>query len=448
MNEEYTNSLGRFFLYFLAMTLAIFIFIGNIIVSAVLNYLAENLNYLNSENFAYYAILICASINTFYIMITGFIYEKICVKLTTWENHKTASDYELSFTIKALIFRTINRLVPLVMIAFVNDYFSWSCGVNWYCWDYLLIYYRSMLYVFFTAQCLQYLNSAFIFLAKKAAYTLLKFAKSDKSNPYHKINKYIKKESIKLEFSPSEELDGTLSEFINMTVNFSMVSLFAVCFPVCFPMSAFLFFLSMHFNKLKLTKLCKRPKPVGAAAVGACKAVFHLVGYLSVLSNAGLLCNTMNLFGGSAALSYFVIIVMWIFLLKFLVQKLVVKVPDKTGLILLRSQMVADKTIKNKGNIAGTYRMSQKQPIYKVYGTLLQSRPKKIIEEEKENQDKKSNKDIANTKSNKDNSIPKNNNEIVNDPKSNKENGDNKDIKNKDIEMSKVGQKKKEEKKA
>ena len=236
-----------------------------------------------------------------------------------------------------------------------------------------------MLYVFFALQCFQYGWAGWMFLLKKASYKLFEFQKGDKTSTYRKINKYIFQESIKLNFSPSEELDGTLNEFINMSINFAMNALFGVCFPVCFPMSAAIFFISLHFLKFKLIKLCKRPKPVGSATIGACKTVFHLIGYLSVLSNAGLICYTSNILDGQHAVSYFVIIVLGIFILKFMVQRFVVKVPEKMDLILKRGSMVAEKCVKSskKSGKKRNYIWQEMEPIFKIYGSLLESRPKK-----------------------------------------------------------------------
>jgi len=378
MNEEYTGPWRRYILLTIALITAILFFIGNVGVTVGMSFLASKLNGINNDQFLFVGIFISALINTAYVLVTGFIYEKLCVLFTDFENHRTASDYELSFTVKVLLFKTINRLIPLVMIAFINDYFSWGCG-DWHCWDYLLVYYRSMLYVFFALQCFQYGWAGWMFLLKKASYKLFEFQKGDKTSTYRKINKYIFQESIKLNFSPSEELDGTLNEFINMSINFAMNALFGVCFPVCFPMSAAIFFISLHFLKFKLIKLCKRPKPVGSATIGACKTVFHLIGYLSVLSNAGLICYTSNILDGQHAVSYFVIIVLGIFILKFMVQRFVVKVPEKMDLILKRGSMVAEKCVKSskKSGKKRNYIWQEMEPIFKIYGSLLESRPKK-----------------------------------------------------------------------
>ena len=386
MNEEFSGSCRTYFVIFLGLITALIFFIGNVAVTIGLTYLSSTLKFINSEQYLYLGVFISAVINTIYVLITGFIFEKLSVLYTNLENHRTASDYELSFTVKVLLFKTVNRLIPLVLIAFIIDYFSFGCG-EMHCWDYLLVYYRSMLYVFFVIHVFQYGWASWVFLLKKASYKLFKYPKSKDGTNYQKINKYIYKESMKLNFSPSEELDGTLKEFINMSINFAMNSLFGVCFPVCFPMSALIFFVSLHFLKFKLIKLCKRPKPVGAACIGASKTVFHLIGYLSVLSNAGLICYTSNILAGSHGLSYFVILVMGIFTFKFMVQKFMVKVPDKLDLILKRGSTVAEKSVKGMkkhGKLISDSKLKTVDPIYKVYGCLLESRQKKkeVVDEE------------------------------------------------------------------
>lgn len=242
-----------------------------------------------------------------------------------------------------------------------------------------------MLYVFFAYQILQYLFLLLVFLIKKTRYSLFANDNKNKNSTYYEVNKFIMSENIKLDFSPSEELDGTLNDYINMSVNFSMNSLFGVCFPLCFPMSVVSFLISMHFAKFKLTTLCQRPKPLGACTVGASKVVFHLVGYLSVLSNAGLICSTTNILSGQYALSYFVIIILVIFILKFFVQRFMVKVSHNVDLVLRRNSMIASKTVKSsKVQSSGgkKKKMVASLPIFKVFGTLLEKPKRKKAEEE------------------------------------------------------------------
>ena len=65
-----------------------------------------------------------ACINLVVINLLKFIYQRVAVKLTNWENPRTETDYEDSFTVKMFWFQFVNTYASLVYVAFFkNEYF-------------------------------------------------------------------------------------------------------------------------------------------------------------------------------------------------------------------------------------------------------------------------------------------------------------------------------------
>ena len=59
-----------------------------------------------------------AVIQLVFIFIMNVIYERIAVRLTAWELHRTQSDHENSFTVKMYLFQFVNFYSSLFYIAF------------------------------------------------------------------------------------------------------------------------------------------------------------------------------------------------------------------------------------------------------------------------------------------------------------------------------------------
>merc|ERR1719333_1815130 len=69
-----------------------------------------------------------AMLNLMFIMLMGRIYEKLAVKLTDWEMHRTQSDFDDNLTFKVFIFQFINFYSSIIYIAFFKGKFVGSPG--------------------------------------------------------------------------------------------------------------------------------------------------------------------------------------------------------------------------------------------------------------------------------------------------------------------------------
>ena len=64
-----------------------------------------------------------AMVQLLFIMAMGRFYEKLALKLTTWEMHRTQSDFDDNLTFKVFIFQFINFYSSIIYIAFFKGKF-------------------------------------------------------------------------------------------------------------------------------------------------------------------------------------------------------------------------------------------------------------------------------------------------------------------------------------
>jgi len=64
-----------------------------------------------------------AVLNLLLIMALGRVYEKLALKLTTWEMHRTQSEFDDNLTFKVFIFQFINFYASILYIAFIKGRF-------------------------------------------------------------------------------------------------------------------------------------------------------------------------------------------------------------------------------------------------------------------------------------------------------------------------------------
>merc|ERR1719228_1391371 len=64
-----------------------------------------------------------AMVNLVFIMMLGRVYEKLALRLTTWEMHRTQSEFDDNLTFKVFLFQFINFYSSIIYIAFFKGKF-------------------------------------------------------------------------------------------------------------------------------------------------------------------------------------------------------------------------------------------------------------------------------------------------------------------------------------
>jgi hypothetical protein len=139
-----------------------------------------------------------------------------------------------------------------------------------------------------------------------------------------------------------------IANYADLAIQFG----FAVLFVTALPIASFLSLASNYVKAKavgwKLTKLYQRPIPLGAQDIGTWQAIFHIVSMTAVVTNAGLVCFTMDvlqhydIYGRS-----------WIFIgfqwtlisVQFIVAQVIPDEPEEAVIQLERQKFIVSKIL-------------------------------------------------------------------------------------------------------
>merc|ERR1711967_24640 len=134
-----------------------------------------------------------------------------------------------------------------------------------------------------------------------------------------------------------DPLESTIEDFTTISIELGYVVLFACAFPIA-PVLAFLSeYCQVRTDGWKLCRAFRRCKPVGAQDIGIWKTIFELTSYAAVLSNAGIVCFTMDILDGmSLAWKVWLFILFQYFLLSIMVATSVA-IPDTPEDVIIQT---------------------------------------------------------------------------------------------------------------
>ena len=96
-------------------------------------------------------------------------------------------------------------------------------------------------------------------------------------------------ESIKESYQISPERYGTVNDYMEITVQYSMLALFGTMYPLAFLISFVWNLLELQTDKLKLLRYMQRPIPMNERTIGVWNGVLEMLAYMQLLSNTGML---------------------------------------------------------------------------------------------------------------------------------------------------------------
>ena len=91
--------------------------------------------------------------------------------------------------------------------------------------------------------------------------------------------------------------DNVFSDYNELSVQFGFLCLFSAAFPVAPVLAIINNFIEVRSDGSKMLDAFRRPWPIGAEDIGSWYPIFQIIGALSIVSNAGILSWTMDLFG-------------------------------------------------------------------------------------------------------------------------------------------------------
>jgi len=233
-----------------------------------------------------------AMINLMAIMAMGRVYENLALKLTTWEMHRTQSDFDDNLTFKVFIFQFINFYSSILYIAFFKGKFvgypgayknivgnlrNEDCG-NGGC----LIELAQQLAVIMIGK--QVINNAQEILIPK-----FKAWWQNHSSHLSSIGGSQIEQDYKL-----VENEGLFQEYLEMVLQFGFITIFVAAFPL-----APLFALLNNWVEIRLDAqkfVCETRRAVAERAenIGIWFKILEMLAQLAVISNAFLIAFTSD----------------------------------------------------------------------------------------------------------------------------------------------------------
>ncbi|EGR30499.1 hypothetical protein IMG5_130500 [Ichthyophthirius multifiliis] len=164
-------------------------------------------------------------------------------------------EYETNYIIKKFMFSFISLTGPIFLISFLNQQIGLQCSFSGNCFKHAQYYFDEEL----------------------------------NQNPYSRINQYIEYESLKEPYSVSADIYGTVNEYQEICIQFSLLSIFGIVFPIGFIIAFIWNVMELQTDKSKLMKYKQRPIPLKEFSLGSWMNVLELCSYLSIMSNSGLI---------------------------------------------------------------------------------------------------------------------------------------------------------------
>ncbi|WAR15021.1 ANO7-like protein [Mya arenaria] len=199
-----------------------------------------------------------AVVNLIVIMILGRIYEKLALKMTQWEMHKTQTEFEDQLTFKVFIFQFVNFYSSIIYIAFFKG--SEDCN-NGGC----LVELAQQLAVIMIGK--QIINNA--------QEIIVPHIKARWEEDYNLI-----------------ENEGLFQEYLEMVLQFGFITIFVAAFPLA-PLFALLNnWLEIRIDAHKFTCETRRPVADRAQDIGVWFSIMDALAQIAVISNAFLIAFT------------------------------------------------------------------------------------------------------------------------------------------------------------
>jgi hypothetical protein len=89
-------------------------------------------------------------------------------------------------------------------------------------------------------------------------------------------------------------IDGTVEDYVELTIAFGYLIFFGVCAPIVGCFTAVALLIEICVDVTKLNKLVRRPHPNPALDIGVWETIFSAMTWLAVFVNAGLLSYTRS----------------------------------------------------------------------------------------------------------------------------------------------------------
>ena len=299
-----------------------------------------------------YTVIICSVLNAIQIQFFNFIYSKVVKKLTDLENHKTQVQYEDSLIVKTFIFQFVNSFNSLCYIAFIktnvegcidDDHKEPTKGAS--CLDELNTQLITIFIISYLKNCIE-LGLPYL------RYYIRKYRKNKakvEETPTKDIRNKIESQ-VYLDTYLTPDNDGTINDYLELSVQFGYLTLFAIAFPLSTLLAFIGLWLEMFTDKIKVLKLVKRPIPLALKDIGNWWHIFSAISVLAIFSNTALFCFTSRTFEGwVSGTDYdyliFAIIVVLLLIFRNQLQNWIPDIQEKYQIIMSRHEYIIERLL-------------------------------------------------------------------------------------------------------
>eukprot|EP01035_Chromulina_nebulosa_P019942 gene19942-25908_t len=304
--------------------------------------------------------------NAIQITVFNVIYQYIVVLLTDLENHRTDTLYQDSLIVKVFIFQFINSYGSFFFLAFIAQSLPASPGTD-----------PSFLGQCGYVNCMQPLsiNLGIIFGSRLFVTNILDLLIPYLKMKYNEYNETKDKNESTIEslkkhssshLSPAEldyiklpyDMNDNILNYADTAVQYGFMVLFASALPIACFISMINSYIKIRVNAYKQAMFYQRPVPEGAQDIGTWQTIFTILSVASVVTNAGLICFTMDVLSGGSNSntqdpSYSYAGKLWIFLgfqwvmlsIQFILSAAIPDIPEQVDIQLQRANFIVSKII-------------------------------------------------------------------------------------------------------
>lgn len=307
---------------------------------------------------------ICSSLNAFQIQFFNIIFNKVAVKLNNLENHRTQSDYENSLIIKSYVFQFVNSFFSLFYIAFfktrIEGCIVWEGNVKdrikgASCMGELYTQFITI----FTVSILKniaelgvpYLKSKLKEKEFKKTAAEQSLYKARHAQTEIEIFRDQIDKQFQLEPYITKDVDGTLGDYLELSILYGYITLFAVGFPLSAILTFLAVVIELHVDKFKLLHLVRRPIPYGAKDISSWKTIFVFNSIASIVTNAAIICFTSSTFqnwqtGQDNVFLIFAIFCISLLFIRAMIAFGIPDVPYKYKIVFKRHSRIIQRFVK------------------------------------------------------------------------------------------------------
>lgn len=354
-------------LFFFSLSFFVSLAIMSVVVSLVIAFLFSKDWLIEQGVPETWATYTPSVLNAVQINIFSAIYWESAIRNSDLENHETFGKHEEAFILKIFAFNFVNFFNSFLIISFLKKSINLSCvGLFEHVPDYLECYseltiqVRVIFLVAFAKNIVEIFGPMLTVWVKEKE---KEFHNHDYSS-FKLINEDIEKQEALTPYDSSDEIDGTIFEYMELVIQFGFLTMFSVAFPVSFMLALFTNIFEIQVDKQKMLRFTRRPIPKLAHSIGSWQKVLEFISFCSIFTNSGIVCYTaasfyedkMPVFGLTAiqtqerklSLAFsFAVVAVFFLVCQYLLSFLIRDVPSKVKRILIRHEKIK-KAVKTK----------------------------------------------------------------------------------------------------